>query len=46
MNPMTSTKIYWLILDTLLSNRKNSGIPSLFHENKNIKDFKNESRIV
>ena len=46
MNLMTSTKIYWSILDTFLSNRKNSGIASLFHENKNIKDFKNESRLV
>ena len=39
-NPLTSSKTYWSILKTFLNNKKIPCIPSLFHENKFITDFK------
>ena len=39
-DPLTSPKTYWSILKTFLNNKKIVSIPSLFHENKFVTDFK------
>ena len=44
-NPTASSKTYWSILKTCLSNKKIPFIPSLFHENKFIANFKERSEL-
>ena len=44
-NPATSSKTYWSILKTCLSNKKIPFIPSLLHENKFIANFKERSEL-
>ena len=44
-NPLTSQKTYWSILKTFLNNKKIHCIPSLFHENKIITDFKEKAEL-
>ena len=44
-NPLTSQKTYWSILKTFLNNKKIHCIPSLFHENKLITDFKEKAEL-
>ena len=39
MYPVTSAKTYWLILKTLLNNKKISCIPPFFHQDKDATDF-------
>ena len=46
MDPVTSAKTYWLILKTLLNNKKIPCIPALFHQGKYVTDFKKESRTM
>ena len=36
MNPLTSTKTYWSILNSFLNNKKIACIPPLFHQNRYI----------
>ena len=40
MYPVTSAKTYWLILKTLLNNKKIPCVPPFFHQDKNVTDFK------
>ena len=44
-DPLTSPKTYWSILKTFLNNKKIHCIPSLFHENKFITDFKEKAEL-
>ena len=46
MNPMTSAKTYWSTLKSLLNNKKIACIPTLFHQNKYVTDFKKEAGIA
>ena len=46
MNPMTSTKTYWSILKSLLNNKKIVCVPTLFHQNKYVTDFKKKAGTV
>ena len=45
-NPATSSKTYWSILKTFLSNKKIPSIPPLFHENKFITIFKEKAVLL
>ena len=45
VNPATSSKTYWSILKTFLNNKKILFIPSLFHENKFIRDLKEKAEL-
>ena len=44
-SPATSLKTYWSILKTFLNNKKIPSIPPLFHENKFITNFKENSKL-
>ena len=45
MDPVTSAKTYWSILNTLLNNEKIPCIPPLFHQSKYVTDFKKKAQI-
>ena len=45
LDPSTSPKTYWSILNTFLNNKKIPVIPSIFHDNKYITDFKQKAKI-
>ena len=45
MDPATSAKTYWSISKTLLSNKKISCIPPLFHQGKYVTDVKNKAEL-
>ena len=45
LDPRTSPKTYWSILKTFLNNKKIPIIPSIFHDNKHITDFKQKAAI-
>ena len=42
---MTSAKTYWLILKLLLNNKKIICTPPLFHQNKDVTDFKKKAEL-
>ena len=44
-DPSTSTECYWFLLKTLLIDKKRPCIPPIFHNKKNIFDFKEKSKI-
>ena len=45
MNPLTSTKTFWSILNSFLKNKKISCIPPLFHQNRYITKFKDKAKL-
>ena len=45
MHPTTSPKVYWLILKTVLNNKKIPCIPPIYHNNNYIADFKEKAQI-
>ena len=45
MNPLTSTKTFWSILNSFLKNKKISCIPPLFHQNRYIAKFKDKAEL-
>ena len=45
-NPATNSKTYWSIVKASLNNKKIPCIPSLFHENKFITDFKDKAELL
>ena len=45
MDPTTSAKTYWSILRKYLNDRKIACIPSSFHDNKFITDFKEKAEL-
>ena len=44
-NPSTASKSYWSILNWFLNNKKIPGIPSIFHTNKVMSDFKEKANL-
>ena len=46
MDPTTSAKTYWSILERCLNDRKIPCIPPLFHDNKFITDFKEKAELL
>ena len=44
-DPLTSTKCYWSLLKTILNEKKVPCIPSIFHNNKYVTNFKEKSEI-
>ena len=44
-DPLTSTKCSWSLLKTILNEKKVPCIPSFFHNNKCVTDFKEKSQI-
>ena len=45
MDPMTGAETYWLILKSLLNNKKSPCIPPLFRQNKSVTDFKKKAEL-
>ena len=45
LDPSTSPKTYWSILETFLNNKKIPVVPPIFHDNKFIIDFKQKAEI-
>ena len=45
-DPLTSPKTYWCILKTFLNNKKIPCIPTFFHENKFVTDFKEKAELL
>ena len=44
-NPTTSAKTYWLILESVLNNKKIPCVPLLFHHNKYVTNFKKKAEL-
>ena len=44
-NPSTASKSYWSILNWFLNNKKIPGVPSIFHTNKVMSDFKEKANL-
>ena len=42
----SNPKIYWCVLKRFLNNKKIPGIPSLFHENKLVTDFRKKADVL
>ena len=45
MNPLTSTKTYWSILNSFRNNKKISCMPPLFHQNRYITKCKDKAEL-
>ena len=46
IDPTTNEKTYWSIFKTLLNNKKLPCIPPLFHQGKNVTNFKTKGRTI
>ena len=45
LDPMTSEKTYWPILKSLLNNKRIPCIPTIFHQNRYVTDFKKKATL-